>query len=33
MLLLGGFILRPPPELTVMPLDGERLLSHVRTAA
>ncbi|HEY7604393.1 MAG TPA: exonuclease domain-containing protein [Gaiellaceae bacterium] len=25
MLLLGSFILRPPPELTVVPLDGEGL--------
>ena len=25
MLLLGGFVRRPPPELTVVPLDGEHL--------
>jgi hypothetical protein len=29
MLLLGGFIHRPPPELTVIPLDGERLASQL----
>src|SRR5262245_50913135 len=33
LILLESFILRPPPELTVVPLDGERLLSHAQTAA
>jgi DNA polymerase III subunit epsilon len=28
LLLLGSFIRRPPPELTVIPLDGENLSSH-----
>jgi DNA polymerase III epsilon subunit family exonuclease len=31
MLLLGSFIRRPPPELTVIPLDGEHLSSHELT--
>jgi len=33
MVLLESFILRPPPELTVVSLDGARVLSHDRTAA
>jgi DNA polymerase-3 subunit epsilon len=33
LILLESFILRPTPELTVAPLDGEQLLSQVRTAA
>jgi hypothetical protein len=31
MLLLGSFIRRPPPELTIIPLDGEHLSSHELT--
>jgi len=33
LILLESFMLRPPPELTVVPLDGERLLSYAQTAA
>ena len=29
MLLLGGFIERPPPELTVFRLDGEQSAAHL----
>jgi DNA polymerase-3 subunit epsilon len=32
-ILLESFIRRPPPELTVLPLDDERLLSSIGTAA
>jgi DNA polymerase III epsilon subunit family exonuclease len=30
LLLLDGFIRRPPPELAVLPLDGERITAHLR---
>ena len=29
LLLLDGFVRRPPPELTVLPLDAERIASHL----
>jgi UvrB/uvrC motif len=29
LMLLHGFIRRPPPELTVLPLDAERIRAHV----
>ena len=29
LLLVGGFVRRPPPELTVLPLDGERIAVHL----
>jgi DNA polymerase-3 subunit epsilon len=29
LLLIGGFIHRPPPELTVLPLDAERIAAHL----
>jgi DNA polymerase III epsilon subunit family exonuclease len=29
LLLLDGFVRRPPPELAVLPLDGERITEHV----
>jgi len=32
MLLLASFVRRPPPELTVLPLEGEALSSHRLTA-
>jgi DNA polymerase III epsilon subunit family exonuclease len=28
LLLLGGFVRRPPPELAVLPLDAERITAH-----
>ena len=28
-MLLHGFIRRPPPELTVLPLNAERIRAHV----
>jgi DNA polymerase III epsilon subunit family exonuclease len=31
LLLLGGFVRRPPPELTVLPLDAERITAHLRS--
>jgi DNA polymerase III subunit epsilon len=32
LLLLEGFVRRPPPELAVLPLDEERILAHLRRA-
>jgi DNA polymerase-3 subunit epsilon len=29
LLLLDGFVRRPPPELSVLPLDGERITAHL----
>ena len=29
LLLVGGFVRRPPPELTVLPLAGERIAAHL----
>jgi hypothetical protein len=29
LLLIGGFVRRPPPELTVLPLDAERITDHL----
>jgi DNA polymerase III epsilon subunit family exonuclease len=29
LLLIGGFVRRPPPELTVLPLDAERIGAHL----
>ena len=29
LLLLEGFVRRPPPELAVLPLDEERILAHL----
>jgi DNA polymerase III epsilon subunit family exonuclease len=29
LLLLDGFVRRPPPELAVLPLDGERITAHL----
>jgi len=29
LLLIGGFVRRPPPELTVLPLDAERITAHL----
>jgi DNA polymerase III epsilon subunit family exonuclease len=31
LLLLDGFVRRPPPELSVLPLDAERITAHVLT--
>jgi hypothetical protein len=28
-LLVGGFVRRPPPELTVLPLDPGRIAAHL----
>ena len=30
LLLLDGFVRRPPPELAVLPLDGDRIAAHLR---
>jgi DNA polymerase III subunit epsilon len=30
LLLLDGFVRRPPPELGVLPLDGERIMAYLR---
>jgi hypothetical protein len=29
LLLIDGFVRRPPPELVVLPLEGERIAAHV----
>jgi hypothetical protein len=29
LLLVGGFVRRPPPELVVLPLDPERIAAHL----
>jgi hypothetical protein len=29
LLLIGGFVRRPPPELAVLPLDAERITAHL----
>jgi len=29
LLLLDGFVRRPPPELAVLPLDAERIMAHL----
>jgi hypothetical protein len=29
LMLLHGFIRRPPPELTVLPLDAQRIANHL----
>jgi hypothetical protein len=29
LMLLAGFVRRPPPELAVLPLDPERIAAHV----
>jgi len=31
LLLLDGFVRRPPPELTVLPLDADRITAHLAT--
>jgi excinuclease UvrABC nuclease subunit len=30
LMLLDGFVRRPPPELAVLPLDGDRIAAHLR---
>jgi hypothetical protein len=30
LLLLDGFVRRPPPELAVLPLERERIWAHLR---
>ncbi len=30
MLLIDGFVRRPPPELTVLPLDAGRITAHLQ---
>jgi hypothetical protein len=29
LLLIGGFVRRPPPELAVLPLDADRIAAHL----
>ena len=29
LLLIDGFVRRPPPELAVLPLDAERITAHL----
>jgi hypothetical protein len=31
LLLVNGFVRRPPPELAVLPLDAERIAAHVKS--
>jgi hypothetical protein len=33
LLLVGGFVRRPPPELAVLPLDAGRIAAHLGVPA